>query len=165
MSPLEKFTQMDVQPRLKTFHTFGCPVYTLNRSLQSGKSIPKWDPRCYVGLYLGTSPRHARSISLALNLQSRHISPQFHVKHDEFFETIDSRDQTIVKWKRVVAKSPKIRPRTKHINLVYHHFREHVRTRLIQLFPISTTSQVADIYTKPLSRDLFTKFRKQIMGW
>ena len=64
-----------------------------------------------------------------------------------------------------IAKSPKMRPRTKHINLVYHHFREHVRTRLIQLFPISTTSQVADIYTKPLARDLFTKFRKQIMGW
>ena len=59
-----------------------------------------------------------------------------------------------------ISKSPKMRPRTKHINLVYHHFREHVRTWLIQLLPISTTSQVADIYTKPLSRDLFTKFRK-----
>ena len=25
-----------------------------------------------------------------------------------------------------IAKTPKMRPRTKHLNLVYHHFREHV---------------------------------------
>ena len=103
MSPLETFTKTDVQPRFKTFRTFGCPAYTLNRILQSGKSIQKWDPRCYVGLYLGISPRHARSVSLVLNLQSGRISPQFHVKYDEFFETIDSRDQDIVKWKRIVG--------------------------------------------------------------
>ena len=64
-----------------------------------------------------------------------------------------------------LAKTPKKRPRTKHINLVYHHFREHVRKRSIKLFPIDTTNQLADIFTKPLPRDLFVKFRKQIMGW
>ena len=37
-----------------------------------------------------------------------------------------------------LAKSPKMRPHTKHINLAYHHFREHVRLRIIQLFSIST---------------------------
>ena len=64
-----------------------------------------------------------------------------------------------------VAKSPKLTPRTKHFNLRYHHFRESVRLRIIQLFPISTVNQLADIYTKPLPRDIFIKFRKQIMGW
>ena len=64
-----------------------------------------------------------------------------------------------------LAKSPKMKPRTKHINISYHHFREHVRLRTIQLFPISTKDQLADIYTKPLPRDLFIKFRKLIMGW
>ena len=64
-----------------------------------------------------------------------------------------------------LAKSPKLRPRTKHINLPYHHFREHVRKRIIQLFPISTEFQLADIFTKPLPRDLFERFRKSIMGW
>ena len=58
-----------------------------------------------------------------------------------------------------------MRPLTKHINLVYHHFREYVRKRIIQLFPISTVDQLADIYTKPLAKNLFIKFRKQIMGW
>ena len=64
-----------------------------------------------------------------------------------------------------LARSPKLRPRTKHINNTYHHFREYVRNRLIQLFPIGTEFQVADIFTKPLSKDLFVKFRKDIMGW
>ena len=103
MSPLEKFAKTDLQPRFKTCHTFDCHVYTLNRRLQSDKFIPKWDPMCYVGLYLGISPRHARSVSLVLNLKSGRISPQFHVKYDEFFEIIDSRDQAIVKWKRIVG--------------------------------------------------------------
>ena len=64
-----------------------------------------------------------------------------------------------------LAKSPKMRPHTKHSNLAYHHFREHVRLRIIQLFPISTEFQLADIFTKPLSRVLCEKFRKQSMDW
>jgi hypothetical protein len=31
---------------------------------------------------------------------------------------------------------PKLRPRTKHINVCYHHFCEHVRKGLIKIFPI-----------------------------
>ena len=64
-----------------------------------------------------------------------------------------------------IAKTPKMRPRTKHLNLVYHHFREHVRMRIIQLFPISTNFQLADTFTKPLPQKLFENFRKSIMGW
>ena len=64
-----------------------------------------------------------------------------------------------------LAKSPKMTSRTKHINISYHYFREHVRLRIIQLFPFSTTEQLADIYIKPLQRGLFIKFRKSIMGW
>ena len=64
-----------------------------------------------------------------------------------------------------LAKSPKLYPRTKHINLPYHHFREYMRKRLIQLFPISTEFQLADIFSKPLPRNLFEKFGKSIMGW
>lgn len=46
-----------------------------------------------------------------------------------------------------LAKSPRLRARTKHINIVYHHFREHVRKCMIHFFPISTTDQLADIST------------------
>ena len=64
-----------------------------------------------------------------------------------------------------LAKTPKLRPRTKHINIIYHHFREYVRDGSIQVFAISTVKQLADICTKPLAQNLFHPLRKTIMGW
>ena len=64
-----------------------------------------------------------------------------------------------------LARVPKMRPRTKHLNIKYHHFREHVRQGLVTIHPISTEEQQADIYTKPLAQGPFEKFRKAIFGW
>jgi hypothetical protein len=50
-----------------------------------------------------------------------------------------------------LARLPKLRPRTKHINVCYHHFREHVRKGLIKIFPVDTTNQIADTLTKALA--------------
>ena len=63
-----------------------------------------------------------------------------------------------------LARLPKLRPRTKHINVAYHHFREHVREGLIKIFPVSTHDQIADIFTKPLAQNTFTKHRKFLCG-
>jgi histone deacetylase 1/2 len=62
-----------------------------------------------------------------------------------------------------LARLPKLRPRTKHINIKYHHFREHVRLGLIKVYPIGTNDQIADIFTKPLAQNLFLKFRKKLL--
>ena len=64
-----------------------------------------------------------------------------------------------------LAKLPKMRPRTKHINIAYHHFREFVTKGIVKLFAIKTTDQQADIFTKPLSQNLFLKLRKKITGF
>lgn len=64
-----------------------------------------------------------------------------------------------------LARIPKLRPRTKHINLVYHHFKDHVRKGLISIYPIDTNDQVADIFTKPLPQNLFLKHRKKLLKW
>jgi hypothetical protein len=77
-----------VDPNFKANNAFGCPVYALNRKLASGKSIPKWDTRARVGLYLVPSPRHAINMSLVPSLDTGLVSPQFHVQHDDFFETV-----------------------------------------------------------------------------
>ena len=90
-SAIELFSNVDVAPNLKSFHTFGCPVYALDNRLQANQPVSSWLPRARLGLNLGQSPRHARNISLVLNLNTGLVSPQFHIKHDEFFETI-SRD-------------------------------------------------------------------------
>ena len=87
-SPLEKFTGVPVRPKLRHFHGFGCPSYVLDNALQSGQGVPKWKQRARLGVYLGPSPSHARTVALILNPRTGHVSPQFHVKFDDFFETI-----------------------------------------------------------------------------
>jgi hypothetical protein len=64
-----------------------------------------------------------------------------------------------------LANVPKMRPRTKHINAKYHHFRQYVAKKTIQVLKISTLDQLADILTKNLPETLFLKFRKLICGW
>ena len=63
-----------------------------------------------------------------------------------------------------LARLPKLRPRTKHINVCYHHFREHIRKGLIKIFPVSTEDQIADILTKALPQNLFQRHRRYLCG-
>ena len=87
-SPAEKFSGVSVRPKLRHFHAFGCPTYVLDNALQSGQGVPKWKQRARLGVYLGPSPSHARTVALILNPRTGHVSPQFHVKFDDFFETV-----------------------------------------------------------------------------
>ena len=64
-----------------------------------------------------------------------------------------------------LVRSPKMRPRTKHINIRYHHFREHVRAGQITVQKVSTDEQTADVLTKQLPMEVFRKHRRAICGW
>ena len=84
----QMFSNTDTPIMVRHFHPFGCPTYVLNDSLAAGKSIPKWHKRARLGVYLGRSPNHAQSIALVLNLSTGLVSPQFHLKFDDLFETV-----------------------------------------------------------------------------
>ena len=64
-----------------------------------------------------------------------------------------------------IAKVPKMRPRTKHLNIKYHHFREEVKKGTVSIYHVATGEQMADMLTKPLDETLFEKHRKKMMGW
>jgi hypothetical protein len=99
--PLKRFSGAEVAANLKYWHTPLCPVYAFNSSVANGNYIPKWDNICRLGINLGPSPRHARNVYLVLNLTTGLSSPQFHVKHDELFETVAARTGdpgTISNW-------------------------------------------------------------------
>ena len=99
-SPISKFSGVSVQANMNHLHAFGCPVYALNNDLASGKTIGNWNRRARLGIYLGPSPRHARTVSLVMNPSNGLVSPQFHVSHDEFFETVDrSSGEPTAPWK------------------------------------------------------------------
>jgi hypothetical protein len=65
----------------------------------------------------------------------------------------------------VLASSPRMTPRSKHIAVKYHFFRSHVVSGAIRIFKINTEEQQVDIFTKGLVRALFEKIRKLVMGW
>ena len=50
-------------PNLQRLHTLWCPVYTLNSSLQAGRSIPEWNARARLGVNLGPSPKHGGQVT------------------------------------------------------------------------------------------------------
>jgi hypothetical protein len=70
-----------------------------------------------------------------------------------------------------LAHLPKMRPQTKHINIKYHHVREHIHLGLIEVLAISsyltrTGRQLAgDIFTKPLAQNTFLKLRKALLHY
>jgi hypothetical protein len=63
-----------------------------------------------------------------------------------------------------IANVPKMRPRTKHLNIKYHHFREAVKKGTINIYYTRMEDQIADILTKSSLEASFTKFREKIMG-
>jgi len=67
-TPIEIFARANVRPNLSIFHPFGCPVYVLNNRLQASQ-LNKWLPWARVGIYLGMSPHHARTVALVLNVR------------------------------------------------------------------------------------------------
>ena len=112
-TPISLFSSSIVQINAKHWRHFGCPAYELDKALQAGKKIPKWNDRSRVGIYLGPSPQHARNISLVLNLTTGLCSPAFHVTFDPTFETMRRSFGNYPppsKWQEVCRFKKQIRP-------------------------------------------------------
>ena len=88
--PLDKLSTVKQTINLRNNHTFGCPCYVLVVKFQDHNSMPRWDELIRVGAYIGCSKNHASNVALVLNLQTGHVSPQFHVAFDDHFETVES---------------------------------------------------------------------------
>jgi len=67
--------------------------------------------------------------------------------------------------KHAVTALPKLMPRTKHIGVKYHWFKSKIKMGEIEMFPISTKLQKADIFTKGLTAKDFREKRELILGW
>ena len=87
------------------------------------------------------------------------IHPEGPVIHSEAFEDNNGA--------LAVARVPKMRPRTKHINNKYFHFLEYTSRddAPFKFTKIDTKDQPADGLTKNLAVDLFVRHRKWLLGW
>ena len=66
----------------------------------------------------------------------------------------------------ILAESPRMTPRTKHIGVKYHLFRDSIGEKHgILLKKIDSENKKADIFTKVLTLDTFRKVRNLLIGW
>ena len=64
-----------------------------------------------------------------------------------------------------IARNPKYRPRTKHLNVKLHHFRDYVERKEVSIHPIKSEDQPAAYLTKPVNESTLVRLRQFIMGW
>jgi hypothetical protein len=86
LSPMERFTQVDVAPRVRHSHTFGCPVYVLDAQLESGRSGHRLG--CTLARHQGTRNESPWCSTCRLDMSHRNstslsttISKQFDPDH------------------------------------------------------------------------------------
>ena len=91
------------------------------------------------------------------------LLPQFGIKLENVttYSTVFEDNQGAI----ALANAPKLTPRTKHIGIKYHFFREHVRIGNIRIQYVETGKQIADVLTKGLTAMKFQCLRKMLMGW
>jgi len=63
-----------------------------------------------------------------------------------------------------MANVPRMRPRTKHLNIKYHFFRQFVQQGILSVRHIAGQKQLADVLTKALEFTTFARHRKEIMA-
>jgi hypothetical protein len=61
-----------------------------------------------------------------------------------------------------VAKNPVLHSKTKNIEVRYHFLRDNVEKGKIDLINVPTHDQLADIFTKPLDQETFTRLRGEL---
>ncbi|XP_050895534.1 secreted RxLR effector protein 161-like [Lathyrus oleraceus] len=78
---------------------------------------------------------------------------------------LEQKDATIIQVDNMsaieLAKNPVNHERSKHIDVRFH-IREHVKEGNVELKHVASKDQAADIFTKPLSKEIFDKGKKLI---
>jgi hypothetical protein len=87
-SPLHIFTSTSAPWKLQDFRVFRSPAFVLDKRLQDSDSLPKWKARSWLGIYIGPSLVHAGNVPVIYNPVTTHVSPQFHVVHDNQFTSV-----------------------------------------------------------------------------
>ena len=109
LAPIEIFTgtKLSSHDTILRARVWGCPVYVLDPTLAEGKKLPKWKPRSRLGKFVGYSSEHSTNVGRVLNLQTGHVSPQFHLVYDEHFSSVpalrlDSAQFDAAVWRTLV---------------------------------------------------------------
>ena len=134
----------------------GCPILWKSQ-MQTEIALSSTESE-YIGISSGL--RDVIPIMCTLKEMKAHGFPIGKVDSDVFCRVFEDNSGALE-----MAKVHKYRPRTKHMNVKYHHFRDYVTRGEVTLHAIGTVAQPADMLTKPLNYAGLSRHRKTIMGW
>ena len=137
-------------------HYYGCPLLW-KLQLQTEIALSSTESE-YIGLSSGL--REVIPIMRTLKEMKVNGFPIVNVNSDVHCRVFEDNSGALE-----MAKVHKYRPRTKHMNVKFHHFRDYVERGEVTLHPIGTDNQPADMLTKPLNESILAKHRKFVMGW
>jgi hypothetical protein len=63
-----------------------------------------------------------------------------------------------------IAEHDVFRDRTKHIDIKHHFLHDCINDKIIKLVWKESKLEIADIFTKPISTDLFTQHRAKLLS-
>jgi hypothetical protein len=144
LSPEEIFTRQKGWPdQLLDFHTFGCPVFVLDPSLQQGHKIPKWQPRSCQAVYLSHSPKHTQTLPIILDLKTGLCSPQYHVVFDDYFTSTKVQTTNLLPhtWNDLFTHN--------HVNILDGEPEIQQATRLLDDWEADKSPALSDYPTQP----------------
>jgi hypothetical protein len=93
------------------------------------------------------------------------IDDTFHIEIDKLSIISKVYEDNQAALQTATADPPRLTPRNKSWAIKIHWYRQWLKDGQIMILPISTDDQTADILTKPLSRELFERHRKVLLGW
>ena len=96
-SLVDGFTKDKIQPKVRHYYNFSCPVYVLNHCLKSSQVMPKWQTSSHVGINLESSPPQASLISLVINIKTTLISLQYSIQLNDLFKTVNTKSTSLLK--------------------------------------------------------------------
>ena len=108
----------------------------------------------------------ALRVLLPLRIVLDEVTTALHLKqepHSEIKSTIFEDNQACLSL--ATSDPPKLTPRSKSIAVKYHWFREHLEPGIVDIVPIASSEQLADIFTKPLGPVQFEYLRSKLLGW
>jgi len=93
------------------------------------------------------------------------LAGSLNIKRDEVTKVCAVWEDNNAALKLANAQFPNMTPRTKHIAIKYHWFKENIKEGEIEVRAIDTKVQKADIFTKGIATREFQEKRAMIMGW
>jgi hypothetical protein len=130
-----------------------------------------WSSKLQTEIALSTCEAEYIALSTAMRtllplrelLQS--LAGSLNIQRDEVTKVCAVWEDNNAALKLANAQFPNMTPRTKHIAIKYHWFKEHIKEGEIEVREIGTKVQKADIFTKGIAKKEFEEKRAMIMGW